>query len=431
MTPRNPPTSPPHPAAARAVPTRQPQAPAQRPRPSAGGAGKGRTPGAGSTSPRDAAGSRTLPALNAPMGGRKHVVCTTRHWRPGAPSAAPPAHAASTVETNRAAPPVRSEPVAPAPAVIEELEATSPERPPQSPTIAAPRPFSPLRRPAHQLPPAPPAPAPRTAAVPPPDPEPDPKTQSTPRAAPRATLGPIVAAGVLARSELVGRWSRLVRASVLHADRVVEALDRARVDRLRRRLQRDRARHARLSAPADPAPLPFPAVDAEPHAAPAGAEPRRFLGVFSRTAPPAWRLMLVGALGCLLIAAAVIIARNELAKSRIAPTPRVFNPRRAELLRRITLDRAELIRRTILAFHATHGRLPRDLTELVPEFLPGVPKPVNGALDWSYRALPEPAPARAGGAPAEPAFDLSFRSWRDPLLKHEQVDQDGRWTLAE
>jgi hypothetical protein len=148
--------------------------------------------------------------------------------------------------------------------------------------------------------------------------------------------------------------------------------------------------------------------------------------------PNAIRLSLLLMIGATSIAAAAVIARNALEASRQAPIARVFNPRLAEQRHKMTIERAELIRRCLHAYSEVHGHPPASLSQLVPEFLPGIPRPLNGAEDWNYIVLAEPAePARHASRDSGQRFELSFRSWAHPTLRREAVDQDGRWTLAE
>ncbi len=157
--------------------------------------------------------------------------------------------------------------------------------------------------------------------------------------------------------------------------------------------------------------------------------------------PNAIRLMLLLMIGATSVAAAAVIARNALEAAQQAPIARVFNPRIAEQRHQMTIERAELIRRCVQAFTSVHGHPPETLSQLVPEFLPGIPRPLNGAEDWTYTVFAEPAETAASTEPSAPArhshsdmlpqFELSFRSWAHPTLRREAVDQDGRWTLAE
>lgn len=160
--------------------------------------------------------------------------------------------------------------------------------------------------------------------------------------------------------------------------------------------------------------------------------------------PNAIRLMLLLMIGATSVAAAAVIARNALEASQQAPIARVFNPRIAEQRHQMTIERAELIRRCLHAYTSAHGHPPESLSQLVPEFLPGIPRPLNGAENWTYTVFAKSAERAAPAGPATPGapishlrsdplpqFELSFRSWAHPTLRREAVDQDGRWTLAE
>lgn len=135
--------------------------------------------------------------------------------------------------------------------------------------------------------------------------------------------------------------------------------------------------------------------------------------------PPIARFLFLCAAGVFGVAAAIIVARNEIALAQRTPELRVFNPRMADARLQLTRQRGEILRQMVLAYTQAHGQAPDSLSRLVPEYLPGVPCPLVGSEPWEY--------ANAG----QGAFSLSFRSWTFPTLTRERLDQDGRWALAE
>lgn len=135
--------------------------------------------------------------------------------------------------------------------------------------------------------------------------------------------------------------------------------------------------------------------------------------------------MVLCAVGIFAVAAAVIVAKNELQRSSKVPALKVFNSQVADERYRMTKERAELLRRMIVAYGLVHGTAPESLDDLVPGFLPGIPAPLNGTDRWEY--------ARTESNAEHPdviGFTLSFRSWAHPLYRQERVNGEGQWSMA-
>lgn len=138
--------------------------------------------------------------------------------------------------------------------------------------------------------------------------------------------------------------------------------------------------------------------------------------------PPTTRLLFLAAAGVFALAGAVIVARNKLEAASRPPIARVMNPTLAEQRLKLTRSRADLIHRVVGMYAAQHGSPPEKLEALVPEFLPGIPQPLNGATEWTYRV-------DADGR----RWSIGFRSWSAmrPELREERIDASGVWAMVD
>lgn len=136
--------------------------------------------------------------------------------------------------------------------------------------------------------------------------------------------------------------------------------------------------------------------------------------------PPMVRLFFLCAVGFFVVAGSAIVARNALIAASQPPIARVMNPKIAEQRHRLTKARADLIHRVVGMYAQRHGRPPERLEALVPEYLPGIPQPLNGAVGWDYRVNPDGT------------YSIAFRSWSAsrPALVAERIDQSGQWAMV-
>lgn len=136
--------------------------------------------------------------------------------------------------------------------------------------------------------------------------------------------------------------------------------------------------------------------------------------------PPAARMLFLVLIGLVAVAGAGIVARNALIEASREPIARVMNPRIAEQRYRLTKARADLIQRVVAMYAASHGRPPERLEALVPQYLPGIPRPLNGATEWDYRVN------------ADGSFTIAFRSWSAsrPEMVAERIDHRGQWAMV-